>query len=45
MSVPRLFVANIIAILAVRRALSLHNSAGPPRWDKTRHIFPKELGA
>ncbi|MEO6247720.1 MAG: glycosyl transferase family protein [Sphingomicrobium sp.] len=45
LSIPRLFVANIIAILAVRRALALHDEAGPPRWDKTHHIFPKELGA
>ena len=31
--------------LAVRRALALHDPAAPPRWDKTHHIFPKELGA
>lgn len=45
LSVPRLFVANLIAILAVRRALALHDAPGPLRWDKTHHIFPKELGA
>jgi len=45
LSIPRLFVANVITILAVRRALALHGTSGPPRWDKTHHIFPKELGA
>ncbi|MEO7787359.1 MAG: glycosyl transferase family protein [Sphingomicrobium sp.] len=45
LSIPRLLVANIIAILAVRRAIALHDAPGPPRWDKTHHIFPKELGA
>jgi len=44
LSIPRLFVANLIAILAVRRALALHDPAAPPKWDKTQHIFPKELG-
>ncbi len=44
-SIPRLVVANVIAILAVRRALALHGADGPRQWDKTRHIFPKELGA
>ena len=45
LSVPRLFVANCIAILAVRRAFALHGAGGPPLWDKTKHIFPKESGA
>lgn len=45
LSIPRLFVANLIAILAVRRAIALHDAPGPKRWDKTGHIFPKELGA
>ena len=45
LSIPRLLVANLIAILAVRRALALHGASGPKRWDKTSHIFPKELGA
>jgi len=39
-SVPRLVVGNLIAILAVKRALFLHAKGGPKRWDKTRHIFP-----
>ena len=45
LSVPRLLVANLIAILAVRRALVLHDRGGPRVWDKTRHIFPAEIGA
>ena len=43
MSIPRLVVGNVIAILAALRALSLHMGGGAKRWDKTRHIFPKSL--
>jgi adsorption protein B len=43
LSVPRLFVANMIAILAAIRALTLHVGGGATRWDKTHHIFPAEL--
>jgi adsorption protein B len=39
-SVPRILVGNLVAILAARRALSLHEAGGPQRWDKTHHIFP-----
>ena len=39
-SIPRLFGGNLVAILAARRALNLHEAGGPTRWDKTRHIFP-----
>jgi adsorption protein B len=39
-SIPRLIVGNVIAILAARRALGLHEAGGPTRWDKTNHIFP-----
>ena len=42
-SVPRLFVGNLIAMLAAARAVSLHLGGGAKRWDKTRHIFPVEL--
>jgi glycosyl transferase family 2 len=42
-SIPRLFVGNLIAMLAAARAVSLHLGGGPKRWDKTRHIFPAEL--
>jgi adsorption protein B len=43
LSVPRLVVSNLIAVLATLRALSIHMSGGARRWDKTRHIFPAEL--
>lgn len=42
-SVPRTVVANLIAVLAARRALRIHSSGGAKRWDKTHHIFPMEL--
>ena len=42
LSIPRLLVGNFIAILAVRRAIGIHASGGPRRWEKTRHIFPAE---
>jgi adsorption protein B len=43
LSIPRLVVGNIIAMLAAARAVSLHLGGGARRWDKTRHIFPAEL--
>jgi bacteriophage N4 adsorption protein B len=43
LSIPRLVVANIIAVLAAGRAVSLHLGGGARRWDKTQHIFPAEL--
>jgi adsorption protein B len=43
LSVPRLVVGNVIAVLAAARAISLHASGGARRWDKTAHIFPAEL--
>ena len=43
MSIPRLVVGNVIAMLAALRAISLHLGGGARRWDKTRHIFPAEL--
>ncbi|HUP68167.1 MAG TPA: glycosyl transferase family protein [Sphingomicrobium sp.] len=43
MSIPRLVVGNVIAMLAAIRALSLHLGGGARRWDKTHHIFPAEL--
>ncbi|WP_240309415.1 MULTISPECIES: glycosyl transferase family protein [Sphingomonas] len=42
MSVPRMVVGNMIAILAARRALAIHLKGGPKQWDKTAHIFPAE---
>ena len=43
MSVPRLVVGNVIAILAALRAISIHLGGGAKRWDKTSHIFPSSL--
>ena len=43
LSLPRTIVANLIAILAARRALMIHSNGGATRWDKTHHIFPTEL--
>jgi len=42
LSIPRLVVGNVIAMLAVKRAIGLHAAGGPRRWDKTLHIFPAE---
>ncbi|QIG81635.1 glycosyl transferase family protein [Stakelama tenebrarum] len=47
LSLPRVIVANAIALLAARRAAFayLRMLAGaPPRWDKTRHQFPDDPG-
>jgi adsorption protein B len=43
MSIPRLVVGNVIAMLAAGRAVMLHLGGGARQWDKTRNIFPKEL--
>jgi adsorption protein B len=43
LSIPRLLIGNLIAMLAAGRALSLHLAGGAKQWDKTRHIFPAEL--
>ena len=45
LSVPRLVVGNFVAIFAAARALTIYLGRVPPAWDKTRHIFPKELSA
>ena len=42
-SIPRIVVGNVIAILATARAFSVYVGGGPTRWEKTQHIFPKEL--
>ena len=44
-SIPRVVVGNVIAILAARRALALHEAGGPGKWDKTSHIFPASKAA
>jgi len=43
LSIPRLIVGNVIAMLAAARAVSLHLGGGARQWDKTRHTFPAEL--
>jgi adsorption protein B len=43
LSIPRLVVGNVIAMLAAARAVSLHIGGGARRWDKTRHVFPAQL--
>jgi adsorption protein B len=43
LSIPRLVVGNVIAMLAAARAVSLHLGGGARRWEKTHHVFPAEL--
>ena len=43
LSIPRLVVGNVIAMLAAARAVAIHLGGGATRWDKTRHVFPAEL--
>lgn len=43
LSIPRLVVGNVIAMLAAARAVSIHFAGGAKRWDKTRHVFPAHL--
>jgi adsorption protein B len=46
LAIPRSFVANIIAMLAARRALILYVAMlidGVPRWEKTAHVFPDRV--
>jgi adsorption protein B len=42
-SIPRMVVGNVIAMLAAARAVALHLGGGASEWDKTRHVFPREL--
>ena len=47
-SIPRAFLANIIAMAAARRALQryLHGARGGALvWDKTEHSFPQTMPA
>ena len=44
LSLPRIFAANLVSLLAARRALAtyLPTLRGErPRWDKTAHHFPE----
>ena len=50
LAIPRLFVANLVALLAARRAIAIYLPTlrgKPPVWDKTAHHFPEpgESGA
>ena len=42
LSIPRLFVGNLIAVLAAVRALFIYLGGKAPTWDKTQHVFPAE---
>ena len=42
LSIPRLLVGNVVAMLAVKRAVAVHAAGGPKKWEKTSHIFPTE---
>lgn len=47
LAVPRVLVANLVALLAARRALSLYwpmLGGAAARWDKTDHRFPTGAG-
>lgn len=45
-AIPRIVVANWIAILAARRAVARHlGGGGRARWSKTEHAFPAEVPA
>ncbi|UVO54661.1 glycosyl transferase family protein [Sphingomonas sp. SUN039] len=46
-SIPRSFFANVIDMMAARRAVEVYLKArrdGVVRWDKTRHAFPADPG-
>ncbi|MEG3181443.1 glycosyl transferase family protein [Sphingomonas sp. LT1P40] len=45
LSVPRIFVANLVALLAARRALKIYwptLDGKRPHWEKTAHHFPDQ---
>jgi adsorption protein B len=47
-AIPRVVIGNAIAMLAARRALVLYlrfRRTGAAAWDKTAHVFPRELPA
>ncbi|MCW4462658.1 glycosyl transferase family protein [Sphingomonas sp. BT-65] len=48
LSIPRLFVANLVALLAARRAIVIYLPTlrgQRPVWDKTAHHFPETEGS
>ncbi|HKR24120.1 MAG TPA: glycosyltransferase family 2 protein, partial [Allosphingosinicella sp.] len=46
-ALPRTVTANIVALMAARRALAIYlrRRGGAPEWDKTAHAFPLVLPA
>lgn len=47
-ALPRAILANIIAMIAARRAVSIYRRMrrdGVVRWDKTTHVFPQSVPA
>lgn len=47
-SIPRALLANVIALMAARRAVTIYRRSrrdGVVRWDKTDHQFPAVVGA
>jgi adsorption protein B len=45
-AIPRVLVANLVAILAARRAVARYRAArSGAQWTKTDHVFPAELPA
>lgn len=42
-SIPRTIVGNLVAVLAAWRALLIHSGGGARHWEKTDHVFPREL--
>ncbi|MEO7827281.1 MAG: glycosyltransferase family 2 protein [Allosphingosinicella sp.] len=47
-AIPRMAIANLVSMLAAAAALSRYRAlrrGGPPRWDKTAHIFPAPAAA
>jgi bacteriophage N4 adsorption protein B len=47
-SIPRIVTANVIAVMAARRAILTYLCArrdGSVRWDKTTHVFPTQIAA
>ena len=47
-ALPRTITANIIAMMAARRALARYlglRRTGAPQWGKTAHAFPRQFAA
>jgi adsorption protein B len=42
-AILRSIISNFVCVLAAWRALLVHADGGPRRWEKTDHVFPREL--